>query len=167
MISDISNLWSKSLFNGKGIILYIYLVYSTLASGIFVAATSPWHKVCYQCFFLQMGLSRSILAPLRPKCPRFQQDLGTEALRHCQSPQALIWIFQHLNTFENPAQTSRCSLPLGCLNRFIISRKTQQPPCNYPADSCFHYSSANVCMSEYQSGMAFVHQHRNIWPGDD
>lgn len=25
--------------------------------------------------------------------------------------------------------------------------KTQQPPCNFPADSCFHYSSAYVCVS--------------------
>jgi len=74
---------------------------------------------------------------------------------------------ESFSTFENPAQTSRCSLPLGCLNRFTIGTKTQQPPCNYPADSCFHYSSANICMSEYQSGTALVHQHRNVWPDDD
>lgn len=121
----------------------------------------------YQCFFFKVGLSRSISAALSPNAHNFSHVQVQRLLRHFQSPQAFIWIFQHLNTFENPAQTMPCTFPLGCLSHFIIDTNPQQPLCNYPADSCFHYSSANIYMTECQSETAFIHQSRNIWPEDD
>lgn len=151
----------QSFINGNDIKLYINLVYSALALGISVAASSLWHVINISLW--KWDSSEVSWHIWQQNTQDFSRMQAWRLLS--QSPQVFIWILQHLNIIENPAQTSHCSLPLGCLNSYIIDMKTQQPPCNFPADSCFHYSSAYVSVSEYQTGTAFVHHH--TWPEDN